>query len=382
MHGYLPDTECHLPGTEPRMNQLRDLTDGPRALPVEVVWSPVYEVLAAMWAMSDKQHLADNEFGHEFLDSHLSMMDVDQRVSFDKVSQGAGVVWLTLLGRAGTMDVLTPEAFVTALRDWDATGLRTSLLCFACDLDPEQIETAVKGDAAAVREILDDIRAKKPAKSGWADGVEALLAEPPGTVRDWAADLLEYAFSELFVDHLARFGPALASDAEATRALIVTMSSEQLIEHATNGISYTPQPGDTSYRLVPSAVVRPWTVMMEEEGARAFIYPVGEEFLDADPDSPPAWVVSVYKALADERRLRVLRRLAESPTSLGDLATHIGVAKSTMHHHVGVLRRAGLIRVSIGASKDPGTYSLRPGVFPEVDRMLAGYLTPIRKDQT
>ena len=116
--------------------------------------------------------------------------------------------------------------------------------------------------------------------------------------------------------------------------------------------------------------------MLEDRGARIFVYSVGDEHIIADPDAPSVWMVSVYKALADERRLRVLRRLAESPTSLTDLATHIGVAKSTMHHHVGILRRAGMVRVSVGDLKEPGMYSLRREVMPELDRMFATYLTP------
>ena len=91
------------------MAQLRDLTDGPKALPVEVTWSPVYEVLAALWTLSDKQHSADNELGHEFVDRHLGSMDADRRVDFERVSQGAGLVWLSFFAEAADVDDLTPE---------------------------------------------------------------------------------------------------------------------------------------------------------------------------------------------------------------------------------------------------------------------------------
>ncbi len=362
------------------MTPLRDLTEGPRALPVQVSWSPVYEVLTSLWSLADKQHFADNDLGHEFYDTHISRMHPDQRLRFDRLSRASGIVWLSLFGPAADLEDLSPDAFLDALTSLEDRALRRTILGYVERDRPELAEAAADGDADVIEQLLTEMRERKPEKQEFTEGLQSLLAEPPGAIRDDAVEFLRFAFDELFEEHLTRCADALRRDAEATETMALTMSPERLIELATKGISYTPQPGVVGYHLIPSLVVRPWALMLEHEGVRFFVYPVGDEHLDADPDTPPSWMLSVYKALADEKRLRVLHTLAQGPAGLGDLAAHIGVAKSTMHHHLGILRQAGLIRVAVGDLKEPSAYSLRPEVLPELDRVLATYLRPQGKD--
>jgi ArsR family transcriptional regulator, repressor of sdpIR and other operons len=52
---------------------------------------------------------------------------------------------------------------------------------------------------------------------------------------------------------------------------------------------------------------------------------------------------SVFKALADPTRRRVLELLRQRPMSAGELAEHFSFAKPTMSAHFGVLKEAGLV---------------------------------------
>ena len=52
---------------------------------------------------------------------------------------------------------------------------------------------------------------------------------------------------------------------------------------------------------------------------------------------------SVFKALADPTRRRVLELLRTGPLSAGELSGHFDVSKPTMSAHFAVLREAGLI---------------------------------------
>lgn len=53
-----------------------------------------------------------------------------------------------------------------------------------------------------------------------------------------------------------------------------------------------------------------------------------------------------------------------------ELAEAFGVAKTTMHHHMIVLRSAGLVSVGIGSKR----YRLRSAAVPDVGALLSGYL--------
>ncbi len=52
---------------------------------------------------------------------------------------------------------------------------------------------------------------------------------------------------------------------------------------------------------------------------------------------------SIFKALADPTRRRVLELLRKKPMTAGDLADHFDVSKPTMSAHFNVLREANLI---------------------------------------
>jgi len=55
-------------------------------------------------------------------------------------------------------------------------------------------------------------------------------------------------------------------------------------------------------------------------------------------------LVSVFKALSDESRQRILLELEEAgETRVSDLVERLGVAQPTMSHHLSVLRNAGLV---------------------------------------
>jgi DNA-binding transcriptional ArsR family regulator len=52
---------------------------------------------------------------------------------------------------------------------------------------------------------------------------------------------------------------------------------------------------------------------------------------------------SVFKALSDPTRRRVLQLLRKGPMSAGELAEHFQVSKPTMSAHFAVLREASLV---------------------------------------
>lgn len=54
-------------------------------------------------------------------------------------------------------------------------------------------------------------------------------------------------------------------------------------------------------------------------------------------------MTSVFKALADPTRRRVLEILRQGPKTAGELADEFDVSKPTMSAHFSVLREAGLI---------------------------------------
>jgi len=72
---------------------------------------------------------------------------------------------------------------------------------------------------------------------------------------------------------------------------------------------------------------------------------------------------SVFKALADPTRRRILQLLRQRPMTAGQLAEHFDCAKPTLSAHFAVLREADLVdSEKVGTSV---TYSLKVSVLED-----------------
>ena len=81
---------------------------------------------------------------------------------------------------------------------------------------------------------------------------------------------------------------------------------------------------------------------------------------------------SVFKALADPTRRKVLQLLRERPMSAGELAEQFEVSKPTMSAHFAVLKEAGLVETS--KSGRTITYHIRLSVLEDAMLAFAGAL--------
>ena len=131
-----------------------------------------------------------------------------------------------------------------------------------------------------------------------------------------------------------------------------------VVVEATNG--YEP-PEDAGLRrlvLLPSYWMRPWLVIGHRgKGVEVISTVVADQFLVLPTEAPPPALLKLAKALSDESRLRLLRRMASGPISLTEATDSLDVTKATAHHHLSILRQAGL--VSMRGTGRATRYALR-----------------------
>lgn len=80
---------------------------------------------------------------------------------------------------------------------------------------------------------------------------------------------------------------------------------------------------------------------------------------------------TVFTAIADPTRRRILDQLRAGEIGAGELAARFPVSRPAIARHVRVLRKAGLVRQRKDAQRR--FYSLCPEALAEVDRWLAPY---------
>lgn len=72
------------------------------------------------------------------------------------------------------------------------------------------------------------------------------------------------------------------------------------------------------------------------------IEPEMEEYV-AHLDGDAAEKARIYKALSAEARVKILRLLAKRPMCGCEIVVLLGLAQSTVSHHLSILKKAGLI---------------------------------------
>jgi DNA-binding transcriptional ArsR family regulator len=225
--------------------------------------------------------------------------------------------------------------------------------------EPQQVDALLRGDAAAKKQYLEHLSPHSREL-----GLRALRSDGHALASE-VADLLELWNREIF----SELGPTLEADLEASalaaRRLSRQLPADRLIVKMTRGVEYRPEPWIDSVVLVPSILNRPWVDITEYKSTKFFFYPAS-----ADTSTPDVELVEVYKALGDETRLRILRLMSEGVVSLTDLAEKLGLAKSTVHGHMVILRTAGLTRSVVGGEGKGYVLNDRP----DLNSLLDSYL--------
>ena len=359
-----------------RPAQVLDLSR-PSGIEVEIDVAEAAEVLMSICALGDRADHDTLDLGAEFLTAQLEAVPRDLMATVDELTLGSMKVAAHLLGIV--LETPKPRTFARFCERLEATDpVDLKLHLFGAYggapshlAEPGVIERAARGDADAQETFLESL-------SEYSDKYEStrtLLQLDGAELKARLLDLLPRWYEAVFLPNSEPWREAAERDTEGKRALEGRHAPEQLVELAARGYQYSPQPGIRTIALFPSWWMRPWVILWEHKGTKIFCYPLSPP---AEESSSPAEVARVYKALGDEGRLKLLRRLSEGPLKLTEAAAELGVAKSTAHHHLAILRQAGFVAIR---DEDENVYSLRTDL-PQTGDLLTAYLGGSRSSAT
>ena len=197
------------------------------------------------------------------------------------------------------------------------------------------------------------------------------LADLGGT-RDRYVELLRSWNDEYFDGIEPEILQGLERDAAEKRGLPGGLQPDELVEVATSGVTLALDADLDRVWLVPQYHYRPWNVNALYRGVRCIYYPV--DALPLAPGDISPRLRRLTRALSDESRLRILRRLTAGPAGFMEIVLHTGLSKSTVNHHVMILRAAGLVRVHDAGDRST-TYTLRPEAIDALRDDLHAYLS-------
>jgi DNA-binding transcriptional ArsR family regulator len=355
---------------EPRARQRVIDASGPRVT-VEVEVAAAAELLMSVAAVLGENGADTFDLGAERIESIRATAPREALQVFEEMPVAATFMALLLGLVYETESPRTVERFLAHLEATDPFELQLHLLGYYTRghhiAAPETIRRAALGEPAARTELVSAV-------GEWAEKGNALawlLEHDPAAVKAQLLAGLRPWDEHVFQPTAHEVLPLIEQDAEAKRRLAASVDAGEFVERATHGMLYTPRPDIYKLVFYPSYWFRPWVLQQEHKNVRIFCYPADTD-QPADRTTDIAAIARVYKALGDERRLALLARLQSGPVTLSDASREIELSKSTTHHHLAILRHAGLVLIS---DDDDHTYSLRPDAVARIGRLLEK-LTP------
>jgi DNA-binding transcriptional ArsR family regulator len=263
-------------------------------------------------------------------------LDPELREALEAVGDTAGESWLNLLGIS--LDIGPPydaARLRNAVEQMDPVNIRRHLLggyawswCTLAGADT--IDTAAAGDRKAGRKLL----AHERYYAGRArDSLSVLLPLDPAETRDRLSHALEVG-GGLLVETTAEGLQAAAAEAETALA---SSPLEDAIEHVTAGYRYVPEAEAERVLLIPHVQREPWLVLAQHRAARLIVYQARAQ------RGAEERVAALGRALSDPKRVEILSLVARGADRVSELVAQTGLARSTVHHHLGELRDARLI---------------------------------------
>lgn len=336
-----------------------------------VIAGPAFEVVAELAAFASGPARASLESGKPWIREvrRLAGPELIQRVegwAFAVYAELATVVFEagppydpdSLPGRIRAFD---PAALVGRLLGAESIANRAMLTDGA-------FERALGGDAGARAEIRRVLGLNPPARLS----LDRLFATPPGDVQADLAGVVEAWIDRVFPAFVDDAMATIERDVQAKRQLFRDLPLAESLRIATNGVEFSNS-WASEVVVVPTVALRPFIAPADAGTTAILLCSVADEAFDDDPAAPPRRLVKIAAALGDDLRLRMLRELADGDRTAKQLASRLGVDRTSLHHHLGILRSAGLVSVQ-AAGVQSWRYALRADGIATASTSLASYL--------
>ena len=282
--------------------------------------------------------------------------------ALDDTGDSTGESWLNLLGIPLDFGAPYDAARLCAhVAEMDPVELRLHLLgryawSWCTLVGADTIERAAAGDAKATRALLSHDRYY----AGRARAALSTLAglEPEETRRR-IGHALEVGAREL------ELVPTEDAAAEAS-AELDSAPLQAAIDRLTAGYRYVPEVEAQAVLLVPHLQAQPWLVLAQHREKRLIVYRARRT------DDVEQRAAALGRALADPKRIEILRLLGRGIDRVSELVAETGLTRSTVHHHLSQLREARL--VDLEGNARAYRYRLHSEALPETVRLLSDLL--------
>jgi DNA-binding transcriptional ArsR family regulator len=340
--------------------------------PVRIVSGPAFELIAELAAFASGPARASLESGKPWIRQVRALAGPELLRRVDRWAFGVYAELGSLTLEAGVP--YDPGQLVATLRSMPSDAVHRRLL--GAESAPNRamvsvgaFDRALAGDSAAQAELRAALGPNRSARLS----IDRLLYTPPDAVQEDVVAIVEEWAARVFPAFAEEALTIVARDAAAKERQLALQPGRDVLRIAMSGVDVEPLPWVEEYVVVPTLAMRPFVAPVDWGPRAIFLCSVADDAFDDDPAAPPRRLVKLASALGDELRLRILRVLGDAELSASEIADRLGVERTSLHHHLGILRSAGLLQIH-----DDGLRGWRFARAADVDlaAVLADYLGP------
>ncbi|MFE4525763.1 ArsR/SmtB family transcription factor [Cytobacillus firmus] len=330
---------------------------------VQFVYSALWECALGIAAATNSPFINTLEKPITYWEELKSTLSTSLLNHLDYVEKNN--TWKALLQILHHLDGIDINDFCAAVKSLKDFELKFICLPFIGDKFQHLREGAALGEEGAIIEFKK-ITSDHPFFPQYIDFISHSCTNE---LKTHLIEIMSGWYESVIKPNLEQTIKILQTDFESKIEMKEKMSPEEIVQWATGGVNYLPEPSVHKVLLIPQYIYRPWNIEADIEGTKVFYYPVANESISPnDRYMPNNFLVQKHKALGDEVRLRIVKMLSEVDRSLQDITEHLDMGKSTVHHHLKILRAAKIVEIK------ESKYSLKANVlellFKELDRYL------------
>ncbi|KFN04543.1 ArsR family transcriptional regulator [Bacillus clarus] len=255
--------------------------------------------------------------------------------------------------------------FIQNIHSLSEVDLKYVCLPFLGDIHQDKRRLAASGEVSAIHELMELTHDHQ----FFSTYIEFICNVDVQLLKEHLIAVMTGWYESVVKKEEEQLLSILQRDYEAKNEMNEKMKSEEFVEWATGGVTYMPEPSVHHVLLIPQLTYRPWNIEADLEDTKVFHYPVANESIHPeDPYEPSYFLVHKHKALGDEARLRIAKLLFEKERTLQDITERLKLGKSTVHHHLKLLRSAKLVDIH------DGKYVLRKKAIHSLAKELEVFL--------
>lgn len=308
---------------------------------VQLTYSPLWECALGIAAVTNKPLIDTLEKPVSYWDELKETLSANLLKHLDYVEENN--TWKALLQVLHHIESNTIDEFRSRIQRLSDFSLKFHCLPFIGEKFQYLREEAARGKEDAILKLKSQTSDNPffPQYIAFISKVNAI------ELKKHLTEVMMEWYESVIVPNMEETQQILQTDFQSKVQMKEKMSPEQLVQWATGGVNYLPEPSVYRVLLIPQYVYRPWNIEADLEGTKVFYYPVANESLSPnDKYMPSNFLVQKHKALGEEVRLRIVKLLSEGDRSLQNLTEHLKMGKTTIHHHLKILRAAKIVEMN------------------------------------